>query len=71
MGITRGAGKRDRVADIFHARDVVEQPFESQTEAGVGHRTVAPQIPVPMISPMPGANTSMAATVLPSSLSLM
>ncbi len=48
MGIPRGTRKRDGIADIVHAGDIIQQAFEAQPKARVGYRAIAPQIPVPL-----------------------
>ena len=44
-----GCAERDYLADVGHAADKLDQPFEPQAETGVGHGAVPPQIQVPVV----------------------
>ena len=49
FGVTWRPWVRDHVADVFHPRDVHQQPLEPDTITGVLGFPVLPQVEVPLI----------------------
>ena len=49
VGVTRRTEERDYVPNVFHSRNVHQQPFKSKAESRVRGRAKTPQVQVPPI----------------------